>query len=403
MVSISLRFRNTILVTLLIIASLSTLNGVAEGFSEKELSAIAERSKSIEDKALNTPVPSWLRTNPHAVDEQALHDILKQSTDIVDQAMRGDSMAGSIPENAEESPDLVIFASFSIPETELKALFESSRHRPSMIVFRGLPEGETFGQFAGRLKRIAEGMVPTPNVTINPKLFREWDIDVVPTMVAHYNDKRRSEVRGSYAYDWFLEKASEDDVPGIRDFGKYGDTYKILEPDLIEVMKTRLAAIDWDAKKKNAMARFWKKRTFITLPVATRDNTFYVDPTIHVTKDIVAPDGSVIAFSGTEINPFDQFSFNRRIVVFDGTSTKQTKFVQQKLEDWSTERLSIVLISTQTDRDDGWETLSKLEKRFNRPVYLLNNDMLNRFRLKAIPAEITSDGDRFVIREFKPI
>nr|MBG9386379.1 conjugal transfer protein TraW [Klebsiella pneumoniae] len=87
------------------------------------------------------------------------------------------------------------------------------------------------------------------------------------------------------------------------DLGVKGPVEKISEPDLIDVAKKRLANIDWEEKKKQAIERFWTKQNFNELPRAPKSRTREIDPSVMITSDISTPDGTVFAHAGDVINP----------------------------------------------------------------------------------------------------
>ncbi len=79
------------------------------------------------------------------------------------------------------------------------------------------------------------------------------------------------------------------------DLGVKGPVEKISEPDLIDVAKKRLANIDWEEKKKQAIERFWTKQNFNELPRAPKSRTREIDPSVMITSDISTPDGTVFS------------------------------------------------------------------------------------------------------------
>ena len=71
-------------------------------------------------------------------------------------------------------------------------------------------------------------------------------------------------------------------------------------------MKKRALAIDWKAKQDAAVARFWNNQTMHSLPPASKDERWMIDPTVKVVKDVVDPKGNVLAKAGTIVNPLAQ-------------------------------------------------------------------------------------------------
>ena len=92
------------------------------------------------------------------------------------------------------------------------------------------------------------------------------------------------------------------------------------------------------------------KKTIETPPpvkgllTTTNPKTFYVDPSITIPKDIIAPTtGAVIARAGTRLNPFDsrtwptvdgqdvlpKFQLSKVLVFFDARDAQQRRFASQ--------------------------------------------------------------------------
>ena len=82
-----------------------------------------------------------------------------------------------------------------------------------------------------------------------------------------------AQCRGIINTSWLRERVKRDKATG--DLGKWGETVAIAERDLIEEMKSRLAGIDWQAKKDQAVARYWDKQQFLsTCPRPGRQRSF---------------------------------------------------------------------------------------------------------------------------------
>jgi conjugal transfer pilus assembly protein TraW len=168
------------------------------------------------------------------------------------------------------------------------------------------------------------------------------------------------------------------------------------------VMKARLARIDWDAKKQQAKARFWQQQRFITLPRATQPRRRMIDPTITVTQDIQASDGTVIVRQGTQINPLEVRPFTQAVVVFDPLDKGQvawlTKTIPQLKQRSGVQQLTF--IATRFDREQGWDSYKHTLDAVNAPVYLLTPDVTERFGLAVTPSVITAQGKkRFIVEE----
>ena len=82
---------------------------------------------------------------------------------------------------ANESPRLIAFASLSMPHASLKAMIADVSRAGGVVVFRGLP-GNSAKVFASALAKVVPQGART-SVGIDPRLFRAFGIDAVPTYV----------------------------------------------------------------------------------------------------------------------------------------------------------------------------------------------------------------------------
>lgn len=319
-------------------------------------------------------------------------------------------------EAAAKAPQVLIFASRSLGRKALDDLLSvAAATQNAAVVFRGIPKGATLGRGILAIQALAAPHKPVPNIVIDPTLFRRFSVAAVPAIVlleagealsvpGEPTDKKPkvlARVAGLSDPVWLLQEAAR----GRRgDQGVRGPIAEISEPDLIEVMKARLATIDWETKKKQATARFWQQQRFIELPRATQHRRWIVDPTVAITQDIMAANGTLIAQQGTRLNPFDLRPFTQAVVVFDPLDTAQMawlpKIIPHLKKRPGVQRLTF--IATRFDRERGWDSYKWVTEAVDAPVYLLTPDVSVRFALAATPSVITSQGQRFVVEEWIP-
>ncbi len=301
-----------------------------------------------------------------------------------------------------------VFASLSLGEQGLNDLMAmASGIDDAVVVFQGIPEGEGLTQALTRLQQLAAKHSPMPNVIINPDLFRSYKVKVVPTIIA-INEKDipiagelaepKARVAGISDPEWLKKEVKQGNTG---DLGIRGPVEEISEIDLIELAQQRASEIDWEQKKEQARANYWANQKFNELPKAPRHRLRDFDPSVHITRDIIAPDGTVIALEGDVINPLEIRDFTQAVVVFDPLDKKQIQLVMGELERIKANpRVGYVtFIVTQLDREDGWDSYEKISDLLDEPVYLLTPDVLNRFELEYVPSVITSNGKVFQIEE----
>jgi conjugal transfer pilus assembly protein TrbC len=100
-------------------------------------------------------------------------------------------------------PKIMVFMSFSVPENIWLSFSKEMEKKGGIFVIRGLPEN-SFKSFAGMLLKLKEkGM--NSAIQINPKLFREYEIVQVPTVVA-LEDGKHDRISGNISLSFALER-----------------------------------------------------------------------------------------------------------------------------------------------------------------------------------------------------
>ncbi|PXX95990.1 conjugal transfer protein TraW [Halomonas sp. LBP4] len=317
--------------------------------------------------------------------------------------------------DAQQSPEgkryanysTLIFASFSLEQEGLEDILELASLDEQMVVaFRGIPDDMEIAEGVRFLQELALQYDPIPNIVLDPTLFQDHDVSVVPTIVrleqrttVDGNDRDVvARVTGLSDPAW-LERQIELGESG--DLGTRGPVAEIGERDLVEVMKERVMAIDWDRKREQALERFWTNQEFEWLPPATRSRTRRLDPRVQVLEDIIGPNGEVIAEQGRIINPLDSVPFTQAIVVMNATDPREMELVQEALPDIASQPgvARMTFIATELDADEGWNSYTAVSDTFDAPIYLLTPDVKERFALEYTPSVITSDGEDFIVRE----
>jgi conjugal transfer pilus assembly protein TrbC len=81
-----------------------------------------------------------------------------------------------------DAPQFIVFASLSMPAASLRPLIADTARAGGVVVFRGFPanSGKEFVEKLGQ----AVGKAETASIGIDPRLFRAFDVQAVPTFVA---------------------------------------------------------------------------------------------------------------------------------------------------------------------------------------------------------------------------
>lgn len=127
-----------------------------------------------------------------------------------------------------EAPQFIAFASLSMPPQALKQMIADTARAGGVVVFRGFPNN-SMKEFAARLGKIVERQDDFSNIGIDPRLFRAFDVQAVPTYVAVSSDfdlcagfscKTRvppyDRMIGNVTVEYALETFRQGDGPGAR-------------------------------------------------------------------------------------------------------------------------------------------------------------------------------------------
>lgn len=381
--------------------------------------ALIERSRLILEQSAKMNAPEWLRMyDPEASVQQtddgvkkwipAAQQISDNSNDFVRKAIKSaydvtnDAQIRTIESDIrEDSPllpgeELYYFVSFSQPENELKEILHAASEADARVILRGMRPGDRMvNQTAGAMYSLGKDIRPLPKVAMDPRLHNVFGVTEAPSMV-YRKGNIFVKVKGVATTNWFLSKARE--AQGTKDLGSVSSTYEISERDVVEEIQSRVAAVDWDAKRRKAMNRYINKLPDFSIPTAVQDSIYKIDPRVQFQKNITADDGTLLAAKGQVVNPINHFpGQSLTIFIFDGMSDPQKALVKEKMK---TARGQIGLMTSRIDKEQGFQHISDMSKSYGQQVYILQQRMIDRFQLKFLPAEVHLGNGEIVVREF---
>jgi len=176
-------------------------------------------------------------------------------------------------------------------------------------------------------------------------------------------------------------------------------TYPILEPNMIQEMRRHLERMQADGSLKKLLDEGNRRAADSArnpTPVdgvtpAFRARTFYFDPTMVVTQDIVAPTGEVIARKGQQVNPLDQVAWPYTWLFVDWRDANQALEVRAQLSE-RREAVRVILVGG---------NFAAASRALQREVYFDQHGLLTRkFGITHTPATVRQDGRRLRIDEF---
>lgn len=416
--------------------SLAPFPAIGDAERDEALRAIRDQAGAIHEWVETAEPPAWLDINPHDSARSAGEALGREQRERFREGMPTVSACRDLgqlcpPETAAAEPTpsaassdvehaagsdegrdsrpgetalraeditLTVLVSRSLGAAQLKEIFAFAADTPLVrVAFRGVAEDESLMDFIRKIHGLLAGIEPVPEVVLDPTPFAAAGVDIAPVLLAQGPDGELARVAGLADPQWLRSRV----LAGERgDLGVQGPVKPVTEPDLIEELQRRLAALDLDKLREQAIARYWQRVAFQELPVAAEPRTREIDPTITAPRELRAADGTLLVRAGDTLNPLDRLPFTQRLVVFDASDERQLA-TAKRLGTEAGER-RVLYLATQLERSRGWEGLASVEDALDAPIYLLTPDVRQRFALEWVPAFVEARGQVFVVAEVPP-
>ncbi|MEZ8029241.1 TrbC family F-type conjugative pilus assembly protein [Enterovibrio norvegicus] len=321
------------------------------------------------------------------------------------------------------------FISSSMPVHQIEDTLKQASLWGGRVILRGLrPQDTTINDLAAYMQALqitlyrdkADAMkdadtledmeqAATSGIYLDPMAFDRFKIDAVPAVVYERRLDNGGTVYGKaegmtnpeYLQSQVEDELAKNEFPDrhIIQVGQFGNVYEVQERDLIEEMKARMASLDLEEMQRQAVERFWSRYNFVELPPAQEDEDRYMDPTVVVTKSVIATDGTVLAKRGQRYNPVSFIPNRYTMIIFDATDDEEREFVHHMMANESSGQIK--LIATRIHADKGFQELADLHKKYGQPVSLLTEQIKNHFDLVSSPSLIRTTYDsRYLIKIF---
>lgn len=245
------------------------------------LTAVAQQAEQITDEqqaaaqALTNDAMKKAASSQTAAQIGKVFGDMKQS-DLV-AVLGGDKAAKNDKPEAMALGQGMMFLSKSMPDKDLMASLEVAAKFSMPVSFIGLLKGSgTITNTAKKLRGLAQqaGMSEDrePQVLLNPIAFEKYAITVVPTIIRDMGDGTFHRLEGSINVNYFLDAVAQQEGAD-RLNQRVGPIWQIEEISLVDEMKKRMEAIDWEAKKTAAVQRFWGNQRMYSLPRQARTSS----------------------------------------------------------------------------------------------------------------------------------
>ena len=187
------------------------------------------------------------------------------------------------------------------------------------------------------------------------------------------------------------------------DLGTQGQTFKILEFDLLKDMSGKLhraektGEIDkWNAEfAKRAQKRIENPPAVAGVHTTTAGRTWLYDPSIYAPQDYADQNGRVFVHAGEKVNPLQRMpSYNKVMIFFDGTDDRQVKVAMGLYRKYGAERTKLILTNgSPIDVDKKQQVIVYFDQA---------GKLTSKFGITQVPATVVRENDFLRITEIQP-
>ncbi|NVN92096.1 MAG: hypothetical protein HXX11_16050 [Desulfuromonadales bacterium] len=179
-----------------------------------------------------------------------------------------------------------------------------------------------------------------------------------------------------------------------KELGRLGAVYPISEPDALEEIRARAAAVDWkkvfNRERMSRRVREYRPDNLVKLPAAEHSRTFLADMTHTLDMDIPDGKGGILYPKGYRFNPLDYIQLSRTLVIIDGNDRRQVEWFRSS--PWNRDLNAMLLLT------EG--SYYKLGDHLKRPVFYADRLMVTKLGLKAVPSVAMQKGRMMEVREY---
>jgi conjugal transfer pilus assembly protein TraW len=183
-----------------------------------------------------------------------------------------------------------------------------------------------------------------------------------------------------------------------KDFGTFGHTYSIDEPDLMQEIQTKLMNMEETGVMKHHQQEIIEKtkRSLANPPAlkdltrATQDRTFYFDPSIVVPYDLKDHEGRIFQRAGTRVNPLGPTPLRCKLVFIQGDDETQVQWAQETYFDQDIKVKVILVSGGPFALMESWE----------KPVFFDQGGVITtKLGIRTVPAVVEQEGSKLKISE----
>ena len=182
------------------------------------------------------------------------------------------------------------------------------------------------------------------------------------------------------------------------DHGVVGQTFPIIETDLLSVIEERLTKLQASGGidrmnaefARRAEAKVRRPTPVAGITPATQARVWAFDPTIVIEKDVKDQKGNYVARAGQTVNPLDFVAMHQALVFVDGDDKAQMEWATSQYSDL---KAKIILVSG--------SPIEEMTERKRRFYFDQEGRLTGKFGVRHTPAVAEQDGKVIKVSEIK--
>lgn len=180
--------------------------------------------------------------------------------------------------------------------------------------------------------------------------------------------------------------------------GNFGQIYPIFEEDFLNVIQKKLMQLQQNGEMASLQANLLQRakatvvrpKPVVGITPVQQSRSFYVDPSMTLSEDIVDHNGHILYFRGTKINPLQTMNLNRKLLFIDSDDKKQIEWANE-MDKKFLHQDKLILIKGDVQKTTAF---------WKRNVYFDQAGRLcQRLGIHHVPALVTQDGLKLRIDE----
>lgn len=186
-----------------------------------------------------------------------------------------------------------------------------------------------------------------------------------------------------------------------KNLGTYGPTFEIAEPDLLQVIESKLSNLK-KSGKLDALQKTWQQQAKQSVerpkPVShirhtSKPRVFYFDPSVTIPTDFKDHRGAVFQKAGARVNPLSTISMTKALLFLDGDDKAQVAWALAETKTRNHKALLILVKGSPTQH---------MEQTKQRFYFDQGGRLVKKFGIKQVPARVSQAGLLLKVEELTP-